>query len=211
MKEYVVKKGDSLSSIGARYGLKWEDIYYDDANKDFRGIRDNADLIYPGDVVFIPEKKSSVESKPTNKKHSFTKKIGLDKLHLKFLDANGEPLKNIEYTLSIKDKDTSEVTSSQGELVESLPQQREQGRLVLKTNPEQEYVLNLDDLDPIEEESGVRERLYNLGYFFQITREDIEKFDQAAILKFQEDHKLSEQSGKVDSETRKKLKDVYGC
>jgi nucleoid-associated protein YgaU len=52
-KTYTVKKGDSLSKIAKReYGdaQKWHRIF--DANRDT--IKD-ADLIYPGQVIRIPE------------------------------------------------------------------------------------------------------------------------------------------------------------
>ena len=49
--EYEVKPGDSLSKIGARYGVSWKSIY--DANKD---IIKNPDLIQPGWKLKIPSK-----------------------------------------------------------------------------------------------------------------------------------------------------------
>ncbi len=51
MKEYVVKSGDSLSKIGAAFGVKWKDIF--EANKD---IIKNPDLIQPGWKLKIPSK-----------------------------------------------------------------------------------------------------------------------------------------------------------
>ena len=49
--EYVVKPGDSLSKIGARYGIGWKQIY--EANKNL--IKD-PDLIHPGWKLKIPAK-----------------------------------------------------------------------------------------------------------------------------------------------------------
>jgi nucleoid-associated protein YgaU len=49
--EYVVVKGDSLSKIGQKYGVKWKDIY--EINKDL--IKD-PDLIQPGWKLKIPNK-----------------------------------------------------------------------------------------------------------------------------------------------------------
>ena len=50
-REYVVVKGDSLSKIGQKYGVKWKDIY--EINKDL--IKD-PDLIQPGWKLKIPNK-----------------------------------------------------------------------------------------------------------------------------------------------------------
>lgn len=49
--EYTVVKGDSLSKIGQKYGVRWQDIY--EANKD--QIKD-PDLIQPGWKLKIPAK-----------------------------------------------------------------------------------------------------------------------------------------------------------
>jgi murein DD-endopeptidase MepM/ murein hydrolase activator NlpD len=46
---YTVKKGDTLSSIAAKYGISWQQIYA--ANKD---IIKNPNIIYPGQVLTIP-------------------------------------------------------------------------------------------------------------------------------------------------------------
>lgn len=49
--EYVVQSGDSLSKIGQRYGVSWQDIY--EANRD--QVK-NPDLIQPGWRLKIPRK-----------------------------------------------------------------------------------------------------------------------------------------------------------
>jgi nucleoid-associated protein YgaU len=46
---YTVEAGDSLSKIGAKYGISWKAIY--DANRDI--IKD-PDLIHPGQELKIP-------------------------------------------------------------------------------------------------------------------------------------------------------------
>lgn len=46
---YTVEAGDSLSKIGAKYGISWEAIY--DANRD---TISNPDAIHPGQEIKIP-------------------------------------------------------------------------------------------------------------------------------------------------------------
>jgi N-acetylmuramoyl-L-alanine amidase len=51
----VVKKGDNLSSIARANGLKnWRSIYNHQDNKAFRKKRPDPNLIYPGDVIWLP-------------------------------------------------------------------------------------------------------------------------------------------------------------
>lgn len=47
LREYTVVKGDTLSAIGKRFGVKWRDI------ASLNNIK-NPDLIYPGQVFKIP-------------------------------------------------------------------------------------------------------------------------------------------------------------
>lgn len=46
---YTIESGDSLSKIGAKYGLPWKAIY--DANRD---TIKNPDMIHPGQEIIIP-------------------------------------------------------------------------------------------------------------------------------------------------------------
>lgn len=46
---YTVEHGDSLSKIGEKYGLSWQQIF--EANKD---TISNPDVIHPGQVLNIP-------------------------------------------------------------------------------------------------------------------------------------------------------------
>ena len=46
---YTVESGDSLSKIGAKYGVSWKAIF--DANRD---ILSNPDVIHPGQELKIP-------------------------------------------------------------------------------------------------------------------------------------------------------------
>ncbi len=47
---YTVQSGDSLSKIGAKYGVSWQSIF--EANRD---KLDNPDLIHPGQELSIPQ------------------------------------------------------------------------------------------------------------------------------------------------------------
>ena len=47
LREYTVVKGDTLSAIGKRFGVKWRDIAALNSIK-------NPDLIFPGQVFKIP-------------------------------------------------------------------------------------------------------------------------------------------------------------
>ncbi len=55
--QYVVKQGDCLSSIAARFGFaSYRAIYDAPENAAFKKKRPNPNLIYPGDELVIPER-----------------------------------------------------------------------------------------------------------------------------------------------------------
>lgn len=52
---HVVAPGDTLWDISRRYGLSsWTQIYKYDKNKAFRAMRPDPNLIFPGDLIYIP-------------------------------------------------------------------------------------------------------------------------------------------------------------
>ncbi len=54
---YVVQQGDWLSKIAAAHGYdSWKEIYYHPDNAAFRAKRPDPDLIYPGDVLVLPDR-----------------------------------------------------------------------------------------------------------------------------------------------------------
>ena len=71
---YVVSQGDFLSSITKSFGFTdWQTIYNDPLNVSLEKKRPNPNVIYSGDVLFIPDKKVKEESKPTDAHHKFQK------------------------------------------------------------------------------------------------------------------------------------------
>lgn len=55
MKQYTVVRGDNLSKIALREGLRtWSELYNHPANEAFRRNRPNPNLIFPGDIISIP-------------------------------------------------------------------------------------------------------------------------------------------------------------
>ena len=58
---YIVKAGDNLSSIARQHGLKsWQELYNHPDNGGFRSKRPNPNLIFPGDLLIIPQMGSAL-------------------------------------------------------------------------------------------------------------------------------------------------------
>lgn len=51
---HTIQKGETLSGIGARFGVSWTKIYNHTSNVDFRKKRPDPNIIRPGDKINIP-------------------------------------------------------------------------------------------------------------------------------------------------------------
>jgi len=91
MADYTVKQGDCLSSIAAKYGLFWEKIWNHPKNARLKEQRKDPNILYPGDVVFVPEKEVKEESGATEQRHQFKKKGAPAKLRLRLMKNPGSP------------------------------------------------------------------------------------------------------------------------
>jgi len=208
MPEYIVKQGDCLSSIGHKYGIFWEKIWNHPKNAKLRAKRQDPNIIYPGDVIFIPDKEEKEESATTEQRHRFRVKGVPAILRLQFKNGD-KPRANEPYTLEIDGNLFSGRTDKEGRISHPIPPNAKKGKVLLGEHKE-EYILELGHLDPIEEVSGVQARLNNLGF-------DCGKIDgklgpktEASLKEFQKQYGLVV-TGKMDEQTINKLKQVYGC
>jgi hypothetical protein len=85
MPEYNVNQGESIASIAHQQGIFWETIWNHPHNAQLKERRGNPNILYPGDVVFIPEKEEKQESCATEQRHHFRKKGNTIRLQLRIL------------------------------------------------------------------------------------------------------------------------------
>lgn len=69
---YTVKQGDYLSAIADQFGFAdYTTIWNDPNNADLKSQRQNPNVLYPGDQLYIPDKTQGSYQKPTDQKHVF--------------------------------------------------------------------------------------------------------------------------------------------
>jgi hypothetical protein len=57
---HTVRSGENLTTIARKYGYSdWKAIYDHPKNMDFKRKRPNPNIIFPGDVIFIPDKNTT--------------------------------------------------------------------------------------------------------------------------------------------------------
>lgn len=205
---YVVERGDCISSIALEHGHFWKKLWNHPNNAELKQARKNPNVLLEGDEVFVPELEPKEESCATEKTHKFVRKGEPSKIKL-VLYSGGEPRKEQDYVLEIEGKIKRGKTGSDGSVEFVIPGNAQTGKITVGPDRE-EFVLELGAMDPIDALSGVQARLNNLGYDCEGADGEMTPQTTESIRRFQKDKGLKE-TGEVDDETRAKLKEVHGC
>ena len=200
--DYTVQQGDCLSSIGYKFKVPWKKIWDHGNNAALKQKRKSPDVLFPGDVLFIPEKTLKEENGATDQKHKFKKKLEKVWLRLRLLEED-KPRKNLKYTLKIGNQEIEGTTDGDGKLEQKIsPAEKEAW---VKTE-EDVYYLQLGNLDPTDENSGVEQRLQNLGFLG--LDKSAEKVS-SSVKDFKKKNSLGE-TDEVNEATRSKLLEKHG-
>jgi N-acetylmuramoyl-L-alanine amidase len=199
---YTVQQGDCLSSLGYKFKIPWKKLWDHANNAALKQLRKSPDVLFPGDVIFIPEKTIKEEAGATDQKHKFKMKLEKVWLRLRLLEED-QPRRNLNYTLKIGNKEINGTTDGNGKLEQQIsPAEKE----AWVTTAEDVYYLQLGFLDPESEDSGVQQRLQNLGFLG--TDKSAEKVS-SSVKEFKKKNSLGE-SEEVNDATRTKLHDKHG-
>jgi N-acetylmuramoyl-L-alanine amidase len=203
---YEVQQGESIPSIAVDNGLFWETVWNHPQNAALKAKRKTPNQLAPGDEVFVPDLRKKVESRGADASHKFKVKGVPAKIKMQLMML-GQPRANEPYVLQIDDQLIKGNLDGDGKLEEFMPPNAQSGKLILGGGKEV-IPLRLHHLNPIEEPSGIQQRLNNLG--FQCGSEDGEIDDQTveAVKKFQEKYGL-DVSGELDAATKSKIAGLH--
>jgi len=184
-----VQQGDYVPALAEKYGFRDSKTIWDHpSNAALKAKRKNPNILFPGDVVVIPDKNPKVESIATTRAHYFRIKTEVLKLKLRLLDIHRTPRVNVACELEVDGAGSSETTDGEGKLTKPIARSAKAGKL---TTPDLEAALLIGHLDPLEEQSGQIGRLNNLGY----DAGDPQEFDamrfRSAVEEFQCDYGLT--------------------
>jgi hypothetical protein len=200
--QYTVNQGDCFSSIAAQYGISWKKLWNHPDNARLKTLRKDPSVLFPGDVVTIPDKENRYESRSTDARHTFTKKSEPTHIRIRLL-VDDKPRANLPYKLDVGGTSIKGSTDSGGYLRADIPADASQGTLVAGEGTSQSvYTLAFGTLDPIETDDGVRERLAMLGF-------DTDGDLSAAVQGFQTEEKMT-LTGVADDALRARLKEKFG-
>lgn len=207
---HVVGGGDSTTSLAFQNGLFWESVWNHPKNSQLRDKRENANILAGGDEIFIPDLEKGTIGAATEQRHRFRRKGIPEKLNVRFLDLDGEPYAGKPYRLIIDGGAILRGSlDGDGFLRVAIPPDARTGDLQVGESGELvRCTLNLGHLDPISEDSGVQQRLLNLGmYKGPIDGSPGEAFDRG-VQRFRRAQGLPEGT-QIDDQFRDKLREVH--
>jgi hypothetical protein len=212
---YTVQQGDYLSKIAEAFGFAdYQTIWFHPQNAELKQLRQNPNVLFPGDVIFIPDREDRVESRNTDKRHKVLKHGKVLKLRLTLEDLYEKPIANAQCILTVEGDAKKLTTDATGRIERIIPPNAHDATLVINGDQtpfaSTQFAIKIGDLDPVDTPSGQAARLANLGYYF----EDLETIDadafSSAVEEFQCDHGLGV-DGVCGSQTQAKLKTIHGC
>jgi N-acetylmuramoyl-L-alanine amidase len=208
---HTVAQGEYLALIALRHGFHDSRVIWEHPdNAALRQQRKNPNVLLPGDVLAIPDRDASTVNADSGAAHAFTAGEDDPALNLDLEDRSRQPMANRDGTLTLAG------TAADGSFVKArpLPQTTDgAGRLqqvfrgpfaeraaategafdmpAQPHAPPASVRLFIGQLDPVDQPSGQRARLNNLGYFAGYTDGDQAQLEWATE-EFQCDEKLKD-------------------
>jgi hypothetical protein len=211
MPVYRANQGDCMSSISQHFGFSWQTLWDLKDNAALRAQRQHPNVLMPGDEVFIPDKRLREESCVTTQSHLFRLKGVPCRLNVVFLDERSNPRAGLRYTVVVDGTSSKGVTSPEGLLTTLVPPDADLANItIVNEDGEQEsYQMRLAYLNPVSDNSGVEDRLKNLGYFKGGLTGGLNDESKAALKRFQKANGLPV-TGEPDPETKDALLARHG-
>ena len=226
---HTVAQGEYMSFIAAEYGFSdWQTIWNLPQNAALKSQRQNPNVLYPGDQVYIPDHDTKQVPKPTDKTHKFKLNTTTLNLQLTLQDMYEKPIANAKCVLSLGGNTINVTTDGNGTIKQTIPPSTQNGVLVIQDSQtafnDVQIPILVGTLDPIDQVSGQIARLNNLGYFAgDPNKPPVGNSDggdaapmfatdtfTSAVEEFQCDNGLT-MDGICGPATQAKLKQVHGC
>jgi hypothetical protein len=201
MATHTVAQGECINSIAADYGMLWQTIWNDSQNAVLRQQRQDPNVLFPGDQLYIPDLQTKQVPCATDQVHTFVLEGSPVTIKLLLLDQD-KPRAGVPYSLEIDGVWTSGTTDGNGYITQSIQPNAKVGELRVGSGASKDvYQLQLGTLDPIHTDSGAAGRLSNLGFQASDLSSAVKAFQQKEGLPV---------TGTPDAATQARLKEKFG-
>jgi hypothetical protein len=204
-KPYVVKQGDYLTKLAYLMGFKASDVWDDPQNADLKASRASMDVLYPTDVIYIPDTAPEPQALAGGTANAYAADVPKVTVDLLFSDLD-KPLANepCEITgLSGSDASDPKTTDGDGKLSLEVPVTIREFNIKFP-GKDLEFTVAVGDMDPHTVDSGIMMRLQKLGYMPDVTddsEDDVAAMMSIALFAYQTDNGIPVTST-IDDATR---------
>lgn len=201
--QHEVTQGDSIAKLAAQHGFFPQTLWDHPENAALKAQRPSMNVLAPGDVLHIPDKRPGQFSCETGQRHVFRRKAVPMLFRVQLL--NGRiPRANLPYRLEVDGQTLEGLTTAEGCIERYIPNAARQGRLLVDDGAV-DVKLEFGHMDPVTLPSGVRKRLVNLGHVLPDETEDADGAQlAAAVRQFQQRMGLPA-TGEMDAPTQDAL------
>jgi LysM repeat protein len=214
--QHTVAQGETLLRIAKQYGYQTSKALYNHpSNAEFKALRPDPNLIYPGDKITIPPKKEKFIPLRTNSINSFVVQNEKEYFRLQLSYDDGDDVAGKRVVLNIGSQTIDTVLQSDGLIeVELDNNDALTGTVDLylnegETTPTKSFAVQIGNLDPIETLSGVQGRCNMLGFDCGTVDGVMGKKTRIGVKEFQYEHDL-DIDGIPGPKTKAKLQQVFG-
>lgn len=206
---HPVQAGDCISSIAFENGFFAETLWDHPANSALKSERQDPNILMPGDLVHVPDRRIKAVDAATDARHRFKYKGVPAMLNLVVMHF-GQPVERRPYTLEIDERRATGETGSDGAIRHAIPPNARRGRLVVDAGSHRiEIDLDLGHLAPVDEVLGFKQRLRNLGYDVGPLDDAAGETFVAAVRRFEAEQQM-EPTGECNDANRARLQQVFG-
>ncbi|MFO0555575.1 MAG: peptidoglycan-binding domain-containing protein [Polyangiaceae bacterium] len=207
MPPYVIKQGDYLTKLAHELSFDPDTVWNHEKNAALRERRPNRDILYPGDILEIPDAEPNAAPVQQGSSNDYSAAIPKVKITV-LLEGPEGPLANEPFSIEGL-AETTGSTNGAGEIDLEIPVDVKSFTVSL-TQKEYAYNILVGHLDPPTEDSGIRQRLTNLGIFRRASPPEDAAAYRAAIREFQRQKSLPI-TGEVDDATREAIVSAHGA
>jgi len=214
---HKVQTGECLSTIGKQYRFEdFRTIFDHPKNGQLKKKRENPNVLFPGDCLFIPDKEQKQDGRVTDQKYVHEVKASTIHLRVRVLDDELKPIASKRFELKTDRQEVFRGTTGEDGMIDQLiATDAREAHLTVALDDEDETdlyeaTLSIGELAPVTELMGVQARLNNLGYFCGNNDGIMGPLTAGAVKRFQQANGL-DVDGIPGPATQAKLQELHGC